>query len=512
MRLLAVIALVLCTSAAAQDREIAPPQYGGTLNIATVYATLSALSWDTADWAWKQNHDSGSVREQLMAGDLDKSVRKGGIYPFTTEAYLPDDALRGELAESWEWEKDTDGSFRMVFHLRQGVMFTAKPGVMKARELDAEDVVFSYTLANESPKKISSYFKHLDKVEARDRYTVVFHFNKFHAEWAYQFGYGYYSQIVPRETAEIDRKDWRNVVGTGPFTLSRYIQGNSQIYDKNPAYWDSERIVDQRYPIPFIDQLKYRIPDSTMIGPRAYLSYDQNELGFSLLAGGESVYLFNPTQYDSTEIPLLLKPIIENQADMVLGDRQVKKLEHMPAQKRIGNRLSSRVVSKLMGQKINDAQTGFRAFNRDALNKLHIFSGYTYTQETLLQAKYKGLKILEVPVTFRKRSDKSRLISNIFTYAFRTISLLASTIIFYKSFKFFAILSSILFAFGIVQSIYLVNHLLETGKIAPHYSLTVLTGIFLITGAISAIMAIISSILNRQSRLLEEINQKLREK
>jgi len=53
---------------------------------------------------------------------------------------------------------------------------------------------------------------------------------------------------------------------------------------------------------------------------------------------------------------------------------------------------------------------------------------------------------------------------------------------------------------------------LEVGKIAPHYSLTVLTGIFLITGAISAIMAIISSILNRQSRLLEEINQKLREK
>lgn len=130
---------------------------------------------------------------------------------------------------------------------------------MKARELDAEDVVFSYKLASQSPKKISSYFKHLDKVEARDRYTVVFHFNAFHAEWAYQFGYGYYSQIVPRETADIDRKDWRNVVGTGPFTLSRYIQANSQIYDKNPDYWDSERIGDQRYPIPFIDQLKYRI-------------------------------------------------------------------------------------------------------------------------------------------------------------------------------------------------------------------------------------------------------------
>jgi len=165
----------------------------------------------------------------------------------------------------------------------------------------------------------------------------------------------------------------------------------------------------------------------------------------------------------------------------------------MPTQKKIGNQMSSAVVSKLIGQKINDAQTGFRAFNRDALNKIHIFSGYTYTQETLLQAKYKGLKILEVPVTFRKRADESRLISNIFSYALRTISLIASTIIFYKSLKFFGSLSIILFAFGIGQSIFLINHLSETGKIAPHYPLTVLTAIFLITGAISAIMTIISS-------------------
>ena len=170
----------------------------------------------------------------------------------------------------------------------------------------------------------------------------------------------------------------------------------------------------------------------------------------------------------------------------------------------------SKVVSRLVGQKINDAQTGFRAFNRNALNKLHIFSGYTYTQETLLQAKYKGLNILDVPVTFRKRNDESRLISNIFTYAYRTLSLLASTIVFYKSFKFFAILSVILLGFGISFSIFLLNHLYSTGHIQPHYPLTVLTGIFLITGALSAIMSIISSILSRQSILMEEIHEKLK--
>jgi len=224
------------------------------------------------------------------------------------------------------------------------------------------------------------------------------------------------------------------------------------------------------------------------------------------------VILDADNQYDPTEIPLLLKPILERKADIVLGDRQVHKLDHMPQQKRIGNQMTSKVVSRLVGQKINDGQTGFRAFNKNALNKLQIFSGYTYTQETLLQAKYKNLKILEVPITFRRRADKSRLISNIFTYAFKTVSLLASTIAFYNSFKFFGILSATLFGFGITLSVYLLNHLYTTGGIQPHYPLTILTTLFLITGSISALMSVISSILNRQSILLEDINKKLREK
>jgi len=221
------------------------------------------------------------------------------------------------------------------------------------------------------------------------------------------------------------------------------------------------------------------------------------------------VILDADNQYDPNEIPLLLDPILEKKADIVLGDRKIMKLDHMPLQKKIGNKLSSRVVSKLMGQRINDAQTGFRAFNQDAINKLHIFSGYTYTQETLLQAKYKGLKILEVPVAFRRRNDKSRLISNIFTYAFRTISLIASTIIFYKSFKFFGILTVILFGIGVGLSVFLLNHFYTTGNINPYYPTTVLAAIFLITAAICTLMTIISSIMNRQSILLEEINQKL---
>ena len=164
------------------------PQYGGNLNVGTVNVTLSPLSWDPADWTWKSNHDTGVVREQLISGDLEKSVRKGGEYPFIADAYLPTDSMRGELAESWGWEND----LTLVIKLRQNVMFTAKPGVMKARHLVADDIVYSYDLINESPKRIPTYFDHIKRVYARDDHTVVFELSEYNAEWAYRFGYGYY--------------------------------------------------------------------------------------------------------------------------------------------------------------------------------------------------------------------------------------------------------------------------------------------------------------------------------
>ncbi|NWG46458.1 MAG: ABC transporter substrate-binding protein [Alphaproteobacteria bacterium] len=253
--LLALPALAVALSGGAHGADAERPQYGGELNIGTVYATLSALSWDPADWTWKANHDTGMVREQLFAADLEKSVRKGGPHAFVADAYLPPDAIRGELAELWYWEDP----LTLVVELRKGVLFPEKPGIMKARELEAEDVVFSYELVDGSPKKIATYFDHIERVEARDRHTVVFHFSEFNAEWDYRFGYGYYSGISPRELASVDAKSWRNVMGSGPFSVSNYVQGNVQTYARNPDYWDTEPIGGERYRVPFVDKVHYRI-------------------------------------------------------------------------------------------------------------------------------------------------------------------------------------------------------------------------------------------------------------
>lgn len=235
--------------------QAAKPQYGGKLEIGTIYAGVAALSWDTADWNWKQNHDTGGIYEQLFAGDLTKATRNGGAYSFYPDAYLPEAAMRGELAESWRWIDP----LKLEIKLRKGIMFPEKAGVMKARELTAQDVVYTYNRQDTSPKKIPGYFDHIDKVEAPDKNTVVFNFKTFNAEWSYRFGWGYYSGIVPKEVVDAGAGNWKNMNGTGPFSLTELVQGNAQVYSKNPAYWDKERIAGTEYKIPFVDQVAYRI-------------------------------------------------------------------------------------------------------------------------------------------------------------------------------------------------------------------------------------------------------------
>ena len=251
----ASVAVMLSFAAPASAQSEQPPKPGGTLEIGTVYVTLSALSFDNADWNWKHNHDTGAVYEQLFVADLSKSKRLGGKHPFYADAWIPSDAIKGELAETWEWKQNP---LRLEINLRKGVMFPAKTGVMAAREMVADDVVFAYNRLDKSPKKIAGYFDHLDKVEATDKHKVVFTFKNYNAEWDYRFGWGYYSGIIPKEVADAGAGNWKNVNGTGPFLLGDFVSGNSNTYVKNPNYWGTEKINGVETKLPLVDKVVYR--------------------------------------------------------------------------------------------------------------------------------------------------------------------------------------------------------------------------------------------------------------
>ncbi|MFT4103279.1 MAG: ABC transporter substrate-binding protein [Burkholderiaceae bacterium] len=255
---------LMAAPAAAQAQASDTPQYGGTLTTSTVNPTISALTWDQADWNWKFNQDTGQVYEMLFAADLTQARHLGGKYGFTADAWIPPDAVRGELAESWVLKENP---LRAEIKLRKGVMFPERPGVMKARELTAQDVVDSFNRYQASPKRIVRSHEHIEKAEAPDKYTVVFKFKYYLGEWQYRFGYGYYSAIVPNEVAAAGAANWKNANGTGPFMLTDVVQSTSNTYDKNPNYWDKITVGGKDYKLPFVDKLVYRLikDESTLL-------------------------------------------------------------------------------------------------------------------------------------------------------------------------------------------------------------------------------------------------------
>ena len=111
-------------------------------------------------------------------------------------------------------------------------------------------------------------------------------------------------------------------------------------------------------------------------------------------------------QYNGLEIPKLIAPILEGKADIVLGDRQIDNLDHMPWGNLWGNKIATCVTRLATGLPIKDAQSGFRAFSREAALRMNLTGDYTYTQETIIQAANKHLTIEQIPVEFRKKRGK----------------------------------------------------------------------------------------------------------
>ena len=241
------------------------PQYGGTLRILTVYAAIDPLSWDQADIAWMHNHSASPYAETLLAANLEKGDRGTQEYRFTQQAWLPFEACEGGpgLAESWEVLSDQN---IIRFHLREGVYWQDKPGVMSSRELIASDVVYSWNRTMASPKRIALYYDWIDSFEAVDKYTVDVHYNEYCGNWGYRIGWGYYTMVsAPPELVENgDPANWKDVCGTGPFMLTDYVKGSSQTYTRNPNYWGTTVIDGKEYDLPFVDTMIWPImPDES---------------------------------------------------------------------------------------------------------------------------------------------------------------------------------------------------------------------------------------------------------
>lgn len=108
-------------------------------------------------------------------------------------------------------------------------------------------------------------------------------------------------------------------------------------------------------------------------------------------------------QHDPEEIPNIIRPLEEGEADITIGSRFLgKQMNEVPAYRRVGVKVITKMSNGQHENKISDAQSGFRAYNRKAIQSLAILeNGMGVSAEILLRARDKGLRIKEMPATIK---------------------------------------------------------------------------------------------------------------
>jgi glycosyltransferase involved in cell wall biosynthesis len=210
-------------------------------------------------------------------------------------------------------------------------------------------------------------------------------------------------------------------------------------------------------------------------------------------------------QYDVGDIPKLVAPILEGRAQMVIGDRQVQKIRHFSALKKLLQRLGSAVVRRLSRTSVRDATSGFRAVSREAALQLNVFTRFTYTLETILQAGEAGFKVVSVPIRVAEdRQRPSRLFSSNAEYVLRSLESIARIVVLYNPLRIFLRVGAVPLVAGIALLIRFLYYFLSGHSPAGHVQSLLLAVILIVVGAQVWVVGIVADLIAVNRRLLEE--------
>lgn len=213
--------------------------------------------------------------------------------------------------------------------------------------------------------------------------------------------------------------------------------------------------------------------------------------------------------YNQSKIPELIKPVLENKADIVIGSRMVDKLKHMPKINKYGNLLGSWFVCKLSDLPKIDVSSGYRAYSREAALKMNVLSPHTYTHETLIQANDHKLTICEIPIEAREVKRKSRLIKSIPSHIGKSLAVIFRTFTLYKPLRVFVGTGALLTIIGAIPLIRFI-YFYFNGSGQGHIQSLIIGVMIILIGFITTVMALLASAIGWNRKLIEEVLYKLR--
>jgi glycosyltransferase involved in cell wall biosynthesis len=209
-------------------------------------------------------------------------------------------------------------------------------------------------------------------------------------------------------------------------------------------------------------------------------------------------------QYSGKDIPKLIQPILNGTADIIIGDRHVESIGHFSWIKRTLQALGSKTVSFLSGTTVRDATSGFRAYSREAALRLNVFSKFTYTLETIIQAGSNQMAIAHVPIQVNAPTRESRLFSGTTSYLRKSIPTILRIYALYEPLRTLFYVGGTLFVLGLL-GVFRFLSFWFIGEGQGHVQSLIISAVLLIIGFQVWMLGIVADLISVNRRLSEEI-------
>lgn len=214
-------------------------------------------------------------------------------------------------------------------------------------------------------------------------------------------------------------------------------------------------------------------------------------------------------QYNAEDIQRLIDPILNGEADIVVGDRDVANLQSFSPTKRLLQRVGSWAVARASGLHIPDATSGFRALSREAALHTLVLSEYTYTLETLIQAGNRRIAVAYVPVRTNPQTRPSRLIRSIPHYLAYSGTTIMRAYAMYQPLRVFSAIAGLMIIGGFVLAVrYLYFVMIGQGQ--GHVQSVILAAVLFIVGFQTLLIGLLADLIGFNRMILEETLYRLR--
>jgi glycosyltransferase involved in cell wall biosynthesis len=209
-------------------------------------------------------------------------------------------------------------------------------------------------------------------------------------------------------------------------------------------------------------------------------------------------------QYKGKDIAKIVKPILDQRADIVIGERPIDDTEDFSKLKKRLQHIGSWAVRQASNTDIPDAPSGFRAFSREAALRLNVVNDYTYTLETIVQAGREKIPIVSVPISTNKAIRPSRLAKTMLAYVRTSMLTILRAYLVYKPLKAFMFLSIFPAIPGFAIWIRFLYYLVTQGG-AGHIQSLILACTLIIISFVCIMIGILGDTICANRKILQDV-------